>query len=211
MALVQFLFQQYIRLKNPTCTIHAYALSKQVKFDKHVTIEPGTYFAAKKIGKYSFIGINSYVDKSTASIGNFCSIAMNAKISLQNHPHEWVTTHPFTYRKKYGFVKENINIEGVNTKQTVIGNDVWIGANVTILAGVTIGNGAIIGANSLVSKDIEPYSIVSGTPARLVRYRFDEETIAKIQASQWWNWDDKKIQANLSKFSNTEAFLKSIS
>ena len=210
MSFVQFLWRQYIRIKNPSCTIDAAILSKNIHLEKHITLEPGCYVAAKKIGKYTFLGMNSYVDKSTASIGRFCSIAMNAKISLQNHPHEWITTHPFTYRKKYGFVPENIDIEGVNNKTTNIGHDVWIGANVTILAGVIVGNGAIIGANSLVSKDIEPYSIVSGIPARHVRFRFDEENIQKIQKSQWWNWDDEKIKANLAKFSNVDEFLKSI-
>ena len=179
-----------------------------MQFEKHVTIENGCYIGGKKIGKYTFIGMNSYVDKSTLSIGRFCSIAMNAKISLQNHPHDWVSTHPFTYRKKYGFVSENIAIEGINTKKTIIGNDVWIGANVTILAGVTVGDGAIIGANSLVARNIEPYSIVSGTPARLVRYRFDEETIKKLKQTEWWNWDDEKIQKNLPKFSQINEFLE---
>src|ERR1017187_4949290 len=121
MSLVQFLWKQYVRIKNPTCTIQASMLAKDVHFEKHVTIEHGCYIGAKKIGKYTFIGMNSYVDKSTASIGSFCSIAMGAKISLQNHPHEWVSTHPFTYRKKYGFVPENISIEGITTKKTTIG------------------------------------------------------------------------------------------
>ena len=210
MSLIQFLWKQYVRVKNPTCSIHAYALSKNIQLEKHVTLEPGCYIAAQKIGKYSFIGINSYVDKSTASIGRFCSIAMNARISLHNHPHEWVSTHPFTYRKKYGFVTKNRAIEGVNTKSTIIGNDVWIGANVTILAGVVVGDGAIIGANSLVSKDVEPYSIVNGAPAKHIRYRFDEETVKKIQKSQWWNWEDEKLRANLDKFSRIDEFLKSI-
>jgi len=211
MNLVQFLWRQYVRVKNPSCSIHASILAKNTHFEKYVTVEYGCYVAAKKIGKYTFVGMNSYIDKSTTSIGRFCSIAMNAKISLQNHPHEWVSTHPFTYRKKYGFVPKNIAIEGINTKKTTIGNDVWMGANVTILAGVTVGDGAIIGANSLVSKNVEPYCIVSGTPAKLVRHRFDPETIAKIQQSQWWNWEDKKLQANISKFSNIDEFLKSIS
>jgi acetyltransferase-like isoleucine patch superfamily enzyme len=210
MTLVQFLWRQYIRIKNPTCSIHAQILAKSILFEKYVTIESGCYIGAKNIGKYTFVGMNSYIDKSTFSIGRFCSIAMNAKISLQNHPHNWVTSHPFTYRKKYGFVPENISIEGVNTKKTTIGNDVWIGANVTILAGVTVGDGAIIGANSLVSKNIEPYTIVSGTPARLVRHRFDPEIIEKIQKSEWWNWNDEKIQANISKFASVEEFVKSL-
>ncbi len=208
MSLVQFIWRQYTRLKNPSCKIGTGILAKDVVFEKNVTIEHGCYLGAKKIGKYTFIGMNSYVDKSTASIGRFCSIAMGAKISLNNHPLDWVSTHPFTYNKNYGFVSENITVEGINTKSTSIGNDVWIGANATILAGVTIGNGAVIGANSLVTKDVEPYSIVSGTPAAHVRFRFDEETIKKIQQSAWWNWDDEKLKKNLDKFRNTGEFLK---
>ena len=205
--MLQFFWKQYLRLKYSSCSIHADILSRNVHFEKHVTVEKGCYIGADKIGKYSFIGMNSYVDKSTASIGRFCSIAMGAKISLNNHPMEWVSTHPFTYAKKYGFVNENISIEGISTKKTVIGNDVWMGANVTILAGVTIGDGAVIGANALVTKDVEPYSVVNGTPARHVKFRFDPETIKKLQEIKWWNWEDEKIKANLRLFRNPQEMI----
>ena len=210
MSLTQLIWKQYMRLKNPSCTINADTLAKHVVLEGSVTLEKGCYIGAKKIGKCTFIGMNSYVDKSTASIGRFCSIAMNARISLKNHPLDWVSTHPFTYNKNYGYINENISLEGITGKETIIGNDVWIGANVTILAGVTVGNGAVLGANSLVTKDVAPYSIVSGTPAQHIRYRFDENTIEKIQKSAWWNWDDAKLKGNLSKFRNTEEFLKGL-
>ncbi len=204
MSLSQYVWRQIVRMKNPTCKIGAGILAKDVIFEKHVTIEPNCYIGAQKIGKYTFIGMNSYVDKSTASIGRFCSIAMNAKISLNNHPLDRVSTHPFTYHKKYGFTSETEKIAGVNDKKTVIGNDVWIGANVTILAGVTVGDGAVIGANALVTKDVEPYSIVNGTPAAHVRYRFDEVTIKKLLEIKWWNWDDEKIRKQLPQFKKPE-------
>ncbi|HEY1040032.1 MAG TPA: CatB-related O-acetyltransferase [Bacteroidia bacterium] len=210
MSLQQMIWRQYMRMKNPTCTIQPGILAKHVILEEKVTLEQGCYIGAKKIGKCTFIGMNSYVDKSTASIGRFCSIAMNTKISLKNHPLDWISTHPFTYNKNYGYVNENLKLPGINDKETVIGNDVWIGANVTILAGVTIGNGAVLGANSLITKDVQPYSIVSGTPAQHIRFRFDEDTIKKIEDSQWWNWDDQKLKEKLATFRNTEEFLRSL-
>jgi len=105
-------------------------------------------------------------------------------------------------------VAQNEKIAGINDKQTVIGNDVWIGANVTILSGVTVGDGAVIGANTLVTKDVEPYSIVNGTPAQHVRYRFEEATIKKLLDSKWWNWEDEKIKKHLAEFRKSEDFLK---
>jgi len=211
MSLAQFLWRQIVRMQNPSCSIGSGILAKDVQFEKHVTIESGSYIGAQKIGKYTFIGMNSYVDKSTASIGRFCSIAMNARISLNNHPLDRVSTHPFTYHKKYGFVAETEKITGINDKKTIIGNDVWIGANVTILAGVTIGDGAVLGANSLVTKDVEPYSIVNGSPAAHVRYRFDEATIQKLCQSKWWDWEDEKIKKHLAGFRKPEEFLKLLS
>lgn len=174
-----------------------------------MTCEKGCFIGADKIGRYTFIGINSYVDKSTASIGRFCSIAMGAKISLNNHPMEWVSTHPFLYNKKYGFVPSSVFVEGVSDKKTTIGNDVWIGANVTILAGVKIGDGAVIGANALVTKDVEPYSVVNGIPAKHVKFRFEEETIKKLLEMKWWNWSDEKLKSKLEQFRNPGEFIKS--
>lgn len=207
MSLTQFIFRQYMRMKNPSCTIHANTLAKQVKLGKKITLEKGCYIGAREIGNFTFIGMNSYIDKSTASIGSFCSIAMHARISLKNHPLDWVTTHPFTYNKNYGIINENPFVEGVSNKETTIGHDVWIGANVTILAGVTIGNGAVLGANSLITKDVEPYSIVSGNPAKHIRSRFDEATIAKLQESKWWEWDEEKLKKHVNAFRNPQEFL----
>lgn len=206
--MLQLFWKILLRLKYPGCTLHGDTFTKNVSFEDKVTIEKGCFIGSDKIGRYTFIGMNSYVDKSVASIGRFCSIAMGAKIGLNNHPMEWVSTHPFTYNKKYGFVKENVTVPGVNTKRTVIGNDVWLGANVTILAGVTIGDGAVIGANALVTKDVAPYSIVSGAPAKHIRFRFDEETVRQLQELKWWNWSDEQLRNKLELFRNPGAFIQ---
>jgi acetyltransferase-like isoleucine patch superfamily enzyme len=198
------------RLINPTCTIHAASLCRNVKFGKGVTIEKGSHVCAGSIGKHTYINKYCLIDRNTKSIGSFCSIAYGVKIGLGNHPTKWVSTHPFAYDKKYGFVNISKSFEEQTNKNCIIGNDVWIGANATILAGIHIGDGAIIGANSLVTHDVAPYCIVAGTPAKRIRYRFDEEMIARLLELKWWNWDDARIKQNVDKFYDPEKILASL-
>jgi len=207
MNVIQFLWKIFVRIKNPTCKIRATALSRNVKFEKGVTVEYGTVLQAGKVGKYTFINKYCLIDKNTESIGRFCSIAYNVRIGLGSHPVHWVSTHPFPYDRKYGFVDFSRSFEE-SKKKTVIENDVWIGANVTILAGVKVGNGAIIGAHSLVTKDVEPYSIVYGVPAEHKRFRFDKETRMKLLALEWWKWEDEKIKKNVEAFNDPASFLE---
>jgi len=195
------------RLLNPSCTIHAESLCRNVKLGRGVTIEAGTHVCAGGIGNHTYINKYCLIDRNTVSIGNFCSIAYGVKIGLGNHPSKWVSSHPFAYDKKYGFVTQNRPFDEQTTQKCTIGNDVWIGANATILAGITVGNGAIIGAHSLVTTDVEPYSIVAGTPAKLIRFRFDQQTIAGLQQLQWWNWDDARIKQMVGKFDDPAKLL----
>jgi acetyltransferase-like isoleucine patch superfamily enzyme len=202
LTMKHFLWVTLQRLLNPSCTIHAAGICRHVKLGRGVTVG--------RIGKYTYINKYCLIDRNTASIGNFCSIAYGVKIGLGNHPVSWVSTHPFAFDSKYGFVKNSKNFEGQVLDPCVIGHDVWIGANAVILAGVKIGNGAIIGANSLVNKDVEPYSIVAGSPARHIRYRFDEKTIAALQQTAWWEWEDAKIRSRIQEFDNTEAIIRNM-
>lgn len=128
-------------------------------------------------------------------IGKFCSIAHGVTIMLNGeHRIDWITTYPFSQIfQKYKSLTSSATTKG----NVTIGNDVWIGLNTFILSGVTIGDGAVIGANSVVTKDVEPYAIVAGNPARLIRKRFDQETIDKLLRLKWWDWDTKRIEANL--------------
>ncbi len=195
----------YLRVLNPTCKIRASSLSRNVHLEKGVTIEQGSHIQCSYIGKYTYINKYCLIDKSTESIGRFCSIAYNVRIGLGSHPTNWVSTHPFAYDKKYGFTS---NTGFASGKKTVVGNDVWIGANATILAGIKIGDGAIIGAHSLVTKDVEPYSIVVGVPAKVIRYRFDRDTIQKLLEIKWWNWEDDLLRKKIGSFANINNFLE---
>ena len=130
-------------------------------------------------------------------IGKFCSIANGVNIVLGlNHRIDWITTYPFPTLQLMNEFPEAAEIEGhPSTKgDVIIGNDVWIGNDAWILSGVTIGDGAVIGAKAVVSKDVAPYSIVVGNPAKCVKKRFDDDTIERLLKLQWWNWPIEKIR-----------------
>jgi acetyltransferase-like isoleucine patch superfamily enzyme len=150
------------------------------------------------IGKhtYKIENLQIYYCDSGAKlyIGNFCSIGSDIKIFLGgNHRHDWVTTYPFGHIHQDIF--NNFNGEGhPRTKgDIIIGNDVWIGQTTTIMSGIKIGDGAVIANNSHIVKDVEPYSIVGGNPAKLIKYRFTPEQIDKLLRIKWWDWEDEKI------------------
>jgi acetyltransferase-like isoleucine patch superfamily enzyme len=128
------------------------------------------------------------------TIGNFCSIASGVTIYLDgNHRSDWVTTYPFGHINQHIFNTYDGHSHPSTKGDVVIGNDVWISDDVTIMSGVTIGDGAIIANNSHVVKNVEPYSIVGGNPAKLIKYRFTQEQIEKLLEIKWWSWDDAKI------------------
>lgn len=134
-------------------------------------------------------------------IGKFCSIACGAKFifTSANHTLKSLSTYPFPiFFEEWGLDSANITEAWDKKGDIVIGNDVWIGYEAVILSGVTVGDGAIIGTRAVVTKDVPPYTIVGGIPARCIRRRFDEETVTKLRELKWWEWSDEKIKENLS-------------
>jgi len=211
LGILKAIYKVWIALIKPSCTIKCKELGKSVDLGKHVTLGHGSFIFAKKIGDYTYINNYCHLDKNVISMGKFCSVALNCRIGLGGHPIDWVSTHAFTYSKHYGFVPASKTEEPFQENQeTIIGNDVWIGANVTILAGVTVGDGAIIGAHSLVTEDVEPYSIVVGTPAKHVKYRHSEKNIELLQNSAWWDWDSQKLKKHVHLFNNVSKFVESL-
>ena len=133
-------------------------------------------------------------------IGKFCSIACGAKFifTSANHTMKSLSTYPFPiFFEEWGLDVANVADAWDNKGDIVIGNDVWIGYDAVILSGVTIGDGAIIGTRAVVTKDIPPYTIVGGVPARRIRRRFDEETVTRLLELRWWEWSDERIKENI--------------
>jgi len=157
-----------------------------------------------EVGEYTYGNPKIYYweNQPNLKVGKFCSIADGVKIILGGeHRTDWVTTYPFNVVfDEFKYLKGHPSHKG----DIVIGNDVWIGINSTILSGVTIGDGAVIALGSVVTKDVEPYSIVGGVPARLIRKRFDDKTIKKLLEIKWWDWNIDKIKKNMGYLLNPE-------
>lgn len=171
-------------------------IPKNVKLGNLITLINTTLDEEVMIGNfskvtYSKMGLMSYIGDYTvvinAAIGKFTSISWGVTIGPEEHDFNRVTNHSFLYSvKSFQLVKEKVYSPFI--KECTIGNDVWIGCNSTILRGVTIGDGAVIGANSLVNKDVPPYAIVVGSPAKIIKYRFDEEIIQGLLKVKWWDY-----------------------
>lgn len=134
-------------------------------------------------------------------IGKFCSIACGAKFLFNsaNHSLASLSTYPFPiFYEEWGLNIQDVAAAWDNKGDIVIGNDVWIGYEAVVLAGVTIGDGAVIGARAVVTKDVPPYAVVGGVPARLIRRRFPDDTISALLALKWWDWPADKIKPRLS-------------
>lgn len=176
---------------------------RDCKLAKHTRVLPRCNLIRVEMAKYSYIGTNTIV--SDTKIGAFCSIGSSCSIGGGMHPTDRVSTSPVFYDSSNCFKEKNyISADSrnpVKQPQTIIGNDVWIGENVFVSAGVNIGDGAVIGAHAVITKDVPPYAIVAGVPAKVLRYRFDEATIKELMATQWWEWSDEKLVENKEWFS----------
>jgi acetyltransferase-like isoleucine patch superfamily enzyme len=173
----------------------------------------GTRYPRIKIGKGSYInGLKIYCwdERIQIKIGKYCSLADNIiTIAGGEHDKDWVSTYPFIDRWN---VKELFHLKKPRFKgDIIIGNDVWIANNVIILSGVTIGDGAVVGAGSVVTKDIPPYAIAAGNPAKVIKYRFPPQIIEKLLRIKWWDWDEEKIKENLELFTDVGKFVSKFS
>ena len=174
---------------------------KNSKVDKTAKIARFCRVINSSIARYSYVGARSVLRNT--NIGSFCSIAENVKIGYGNHPINRLSTSPLFYNRNNIFNRSFIQDSSFEEFiPTVIGHDVLIGANVFIKDGLKIGDGAIVGAGSVVTKNIAPYEVVAGNPARHIKYRFNEVIKTKVMALNWWDWPEDRLLAN-------ELFLKS--
>ena len=147
----------------------------------------------KTFGRYSYACEGFYSFSKETSVGSFCSIGQNVTLSTSHHPTNWLSTAPFCYYENMKLNGQTKFYDFEYSAPVQIGNDVWIGNNVTVMDGVKVGDGAIIGTNAVVTKDVPPYAIVAGVPAKIIKYRFDEETIKDLLELKWWELDEKYL------------------
>lgn len=155
-------------------------------------IESGCNILNVKMARHSFCGYDCEIINT--DIGAFCSIANNVVIGGGMHPINWVSTSPVFYEGRDSVKSKFSNHTREDAKKTIIQHDVWIGQGVFIKQGLKIGTGAVVGMGSVVTKDVLPYTIVGGVPAKLIRKRFDDNTINELLLSEWWNFSDEKLK-----------------
>lgn len=208
-------------IKEPTDRASVSAVRHQLS--EKPTVDPSARVRDSVLGQWTQIGANASIAESTigdytylvdstsviySEIGKFCSIASHTRINPGNHPMQRATQHHMTYRRfAYGF-GETDDLEFFQWRRdakVTVGHDVWMGHGVVVLPGVTIGDGAVIAAGAVVSKDVAPYTIVGGVPAKPIRDRFPREIAEAMQRIAWWDWSRELLEERFADLSGDAA------
>lgn len=186
-----------------------YWISDNNTFEPNCRLGGPAYISGCNFGAFSYAEVGCRV--SLTDVGRFCSIGPFSTIGLADHPDHFVSTHPYFYRALphigFDLVPEDAHQD---LTKTTLGHDVWIGHGAIVKGGVNIGHGAIVGAGSVVTRDVPPYAVVAGVPARVLRYRFDQTTIDALLASRWWDRDISWLQRNADNLLDIKAFLAAL-
>lgn len=196
--MVKYIIGILINLFNPAVSFFV-KIDNKSKISRKAKIYGGVQVTHSTMGDYSYLSGNSRL--IYANVGKFCSIGGNCAIGMGAHSLNYISTSSIFTAKKNGTRiawTRNSSFSEFNT--VTIGNDVWIGQRVMIMYGVNIGNGAVIGAGAVVTKDVPPYAIVGGVPAKIIRYRFPAEVIDALEKSEWWRLPDDVLRRNIALF-----------
>ena len=193
-------------------------VDRHSKFAGKNLVGSDTVIRSSNFGKYSYVANNCNIVK--LNCGKFCSIGSHVTCGLGQHPKSFVSSHPIFYNKyAFDFMDNKLAYHSFNSHgytddlkkwHVEIKNDVWVGNNVTFVDGISVGNGAIIGANSLVTKNVADYSIVAGSPAKILGYRFEPQIIKSLLHLKWWDWEDATVHSYIHLFDNPEKLIEEI-
>lgn len=187
-------------------------ISANVDVDKTAYIYRGVKAKQASIGAHTYIANNT--DIENAEIGKYCSIADHCRIGMSGHSLNYLSTSPIFTQTVNGlqerWIEKDVFEHKSEEERVYLGNDVWVGSHVLINGGVHVGNGACIAAGAVVVKDVPPYAIVGGVPAKLIRYRFSPEIIEKLIESKWWDLPDEILKNNISFFQKENFSVKDI-
>lgn len=185
--------------------IHRTASVRDTAFGRFCEVGARTKVAESRFGDFSYVVNDS--DIIYTDVGRFCSIAAHTRINPGNHPVERVAMNHFTYRSSaYGLGADDpAFFDWRRQFRCRLGHDVWIGHGAVVLPGVSLGNGAVAGAGAIVTKDVPPFAIVVGNPARLLRYRFVPEIVAALESIAWWDWPPERLGVAMADFRGLSA------
>ncbi|MEL6242452.1 MAG: chloramphenicol acetyltransferase [Pseudomonadota bacterium] len=181
--------------------IHADCFVENCSFGAFTEVGRGSVMLHSTLGDYSYC--SRQCDFANARIGKFANIASNVRIGATDHPMDKASMHHFLYRSAsyWDDIEDDADwFEARRARITTVGHDTWIGHAAMIKPEVTIGNGAVVGAGTIVTKDVPPYAVVVGNPGKVIRVRFTDDTIERLDALAWWNWDHDALRAALMDF-----------
>jgi acetyltransferase-like isoleucine patch superfamily enzyme len=207
--LVRYLTQSFwlrVRHRKKRLSVGLCSTCEDVEFGWRNALHHRVRLVSVGLGDLTYVANDTHV--SNAEIGKFCSIGPDTWIGLGIHPTKgFVSTHPAFYATRSSAAASFVSADCFSShRRCIVGNDVWVGAGCKVLDGVVIGDGAVVGAGAVVTKDVPPYAIVGGVPARLIGYRFDKADIEMLMAFRWWDRDIAWIQSNSGSFSDIARF-----
>ena len=208
--------REYLRLmqvkrRYPDAEIHTSYIAHTAKISSRCLLLSRVHIGSDvEIGEYSYVNKGTYI--LSGKVGKFCSIGYSVQIGMPEHPTNYLATSP----RLYGSVDGGDNIFGLPPawkdykNPPTIGNDVWIGSNAIILQGVNVGDGAVVAAGAVVTKDVPPYAIVAGVPAKVIKKRFDSETVEFLLQWKWWDLPPDELKTHATLFQSEVTSLKSV-